>query len=221
MDRRKQILELQRRFDKDFESGLTNLTNEEQLIVTSAFKTVVPIFQERSEGYYERAYAIYEKEILERLRNKAKPIYNLRLLDYMVQDSMKLVHVQHDLKVNNDDQFLSDEELDDFLVKVSRLVNLKHQMLLLQGPGVQTTTNVALSEKIDAEPDGNPKAEPLGDHEEYMTIAECAKFLGRSKVTIHEYKKQGLPCYKIGRTVKFKKSEVLGFMRQQEKKRKH
>lgn len=218
MERRKQILELDTRFCKDFEAGLANLTNEEQLIVTSFFKTVLPIFQERSEGYYVRFYSIYEKEILERLRSKARTIHNLKLTDYLVQDSLRLIYIQHNSQVVDDDHLLSDAEFDDFLSEVSRLIHLKHEILLLQGSNAPKE-RPAREEKRNADSASELKAEALGDHEEYMTIAECAKFLGRSKVTIHEYKKQGLPCYRIGRTVKFKKSEVLGFMRQWERKR--
>lgn len=225
MERRKQIFELLRRFDKDFETALSGLNVEEQLIVTSFFRKVIPIFRERAEGYYDEFYAMYEKEILEQLRAKAKPIYNLQLTDYLVQDSMKLVHVQHDLKVKDDDQFLSDEELDDFLTKVSRNINLKHQMLLLVDPERKSTkrkTNIQgleQNEQVESVRGSASEEKPIpsGNHEEYMSIEECAKFLGVSKVTIHAYKGQGMPHYKMGRTVKFKKSEVLNFMKQKEK----
>jgi len=49
--------------------------------------------------------------------------------------------------------------------------------------------------------------------EEHFTIEQLRKFLNCSKVTLHNYKKRGLPYYRIGRKVLFKKSEVLEFMR--------
>lgn len=48
---------------------------------------------------------------------------------------------------------------------------------------------------------------------EHLNIPQCADFLGCSKVSIHNYKKQGMPYYRIGRKVLFQKNEVLEFMR--------
>ncbi len=55
-----------------------------------------------------------------------------------------------------------------------------------------------------------PKIKP--EQEEHFTIQQCAGFLHCSVVSIHNYKKQGMPYYRIGRKVLFKKSEVLEFM---------
>lgn len=46
-----------------------------------------------------------------------------------------------------------------------------------------------------------------------LDISGLAKFLNCSKVSIHAYKKKGLPFYRIGRKVLFKKQEVLDFMK--------
>ena len=54
--------------------------------------------------------------------------------------------------------------------------------------------------------------EPEGKDETF-NISELAKFLKCSIGSIHHYKKIGLPFYKIGRKVLFKKSEVLNFMK--------
>ena len=51
-----------------------------------------------------------------------------------------------------------------------------------------------------------------GENEEHFTIAQLAKFLNCSLVSIHSYKKKGLPFYRVGRKVLFKKTEVLAFM---------
>lgn len=51
------------------------------------------------------------------------------------------------------------------------------------------------------------------DREEHFTIDQVVAFLNCSKVTLHKYKKNGLPFYRIGRKVLFNKSEVLEFMR--------
>ena len=51
------------------------------------------------------------------------------------------------------------------------------------------------------------------DKEEHFNIDEVAVFLNCCKVTVHNYKKRGMPYYRIGRKLLFKKSEVLEFMR--------
>jgi len=72
-----------------------------------------------------------------------------------------------------------------------------------------------------------PVKEPLPelqDKEEHFTYRQLMKFLDCSKVTLHNYKKKGLPYYRIGRKLLFKKSEVLDFMRNNVRKyfgRKH
>jgi hypothetical protein len=55
--------------------------------------------------------------------------------------------------------------------------------------------------------------------EEVFNIKELANFLRCSKVSIHNYKKLGMPFYKIGRKLLFKKAEVLNFMKTLKHKR--
>jgi excisionase family DNA binding protein len=50
-------------------------------------------------------------------------------------------------------------------------------------------------------------------------INELAGYLRCSKVSIHSYKKLGMPFYKIGRKLLFKKEEVLQFMKSFKNKR--
>lgn len=49
--------------------------------------------------------------------------------------------------------------------------------------------------------------------ETHFTIKELTKFLRCSRMSIHNYKKLGLPFYRLGRKILFKKNEVLEFMR--------
>jgi excisionase family DNA binding protein len=56
-------------------------------------------------------------------------------------------------------------------------------------------------------------------NEEHFSIKELANFLRCSKVSIHNYKKQGMPFYRIGRKILFKKLEVLNFMKSLKSKR--
>ncbi len=55
--------------------------------------------------------------------------------------------------------------------------------------------------------------------EEHYTIKELAIFLHCSKVSIHNYKKLGLPFYRLGRKILFRKQEVLNFMKKIKNKR--
>lgn len=50
-------------------------------------------------------------------------------------------------------------------------------------------------------------------NDEHFNIQELAQFLKCSKVSVHKYKKIGLPFYRVGRKVLFKKTEVLNFMK--------
>ncbi len=52
-----------------------------------------------------------------------------------------------------------------------------------------------------------------------FNINELAGFLRCSKVSIHSYKKLGMPFYKIGRKLLFRKIEVLQFMQTTKHKR--
>lgn len=55
--------------------------------------------------------------------------------------------------------------------------------------------------------------------DEHFSINELAGFLRCSKVSIHKYKKKGMPFYRIGRKILFKKQEVLNFMKSLRSKR--
>ena len=55
--------------------------------------------------------------------------------------------------------------------------------------------------------------------ETHFTIDELADFLRCSRVSIHKYKKMGLPFYRLGRKVLFKKQEVLNFVKTLRNKR--
>ena len=46
-----------------------------------------------------------------------------------------------------------------------------------------------------------------------LSISELTRFLHCSKASVHNYKKLGMPFYRIGRKILFRKNEVLDFMR--------
>jgi len=80
----------------------------------------------------------------------------------------------------------------------------------------KTLINEAINEKELAE---KQMTESVKGKEEHYSIKELATFLHCSKVSIHNYKKIGLPFYRIGRKILFKKQEVLNFMKSLKSKR--
>ena len=48
---------------------------------------------------------------------------------------------------------------------------------------------------------------------DFMTRKETMKFLDCSSPTLIAYQKKGLPYYRIGRTIKFKQSEISTFLK--------
>jgi len=56
-------------------------------------------------------------------------------------------------------------------------------------------------------------AQKTDDGDELLTVAEAAEFLKCTKVSIHVWKRdKGLKFHKIGRSTRFKKSELLEFL---------
>ncbi len=77
---------------------------------------------------------------------------------------------------------------------------------------------MAITKRLVNEAVREIKAEPeevlsIEDGIEHFTIKELATFLRCSIVSIHNYKKMGMPFYRVGRKVLFKKQEVLAFMK--------
>ncbi len=59
----------------------------------------------------------------------------------------------------------------------------------------------------------NHKETNQPNQDELLTVAEAAKILKVSKVSIHNWKKnKGLKYHKVGRSTRFKKSELLEFV---------
>jgi hypothetical protein len=79
----------------------------------------------------------------------------------------------------------------------------------------KTLINEAITEKGLAEQQFAQQAK----EDEHYTIKGLCAFLHCSKVSIHKYKKIGLPYYRLGRKILFKKQEVLNFMKGLKSKR--
>ena len=84
---------------------------------------------------------------------------------------------------------------------------------------------ITLTKKLIAEAIiGNKEENSISKYDikqsdEEFNILELSKFLRCSKVSIHNYKKLGMPFYRIGRKLLFKKAEVLNFMKTLKHKR--
>jgi excisionase family DNA binding protein len=81
---------------------------------------------------------------------------------------------------------------------------------------IELTRTIVLSVLEEQKSESEPRA--LKDKEETFNIPQLAEFLRCSLVSIHNYKKAGLPFYRIGRKVLFKKDEVMAFMTQKRKR---
>ncbi len=83
-----------------------------------------------------------------------------------------------------------------------------------------TLTKKLIEDVINGNNLGNdPSKKEAAPNEEVFSILELSKFLRCSKVSIHNYKKKGMPFYKIGRKLLFKKAEILNFMKTLKHKR--
>ena len=83
-----------------------------------------------------------------------------------------------------------------------------------------TLTKKLIEETISGKQgESNESNKDTNTKEEVFNILELATFLRCSKVSIHNYKKLGMPFYRIGRKLLFKKAEVLNFMRTLKHKR--
>lgn len=71
----------------------------------------------------------------------------------------------------------------------------------------------SMVEKTLEEREKTKNKEPDNASDEVLNIAELGKFLRCSKASIHNYKHLGLPFYRVGRKILFKKTEVLSFMK--------
>lgn len=71
----------------------------------------------------------------------------------------------------------------------------------------------SMVERTLEERDQAKNKEQENTSDEVLNIPELGKFLRCSKASIHNYKHLGLPFYRVGRKILFKKSEVLVFMK--------
>jgi hypothetical protein len=102
----------------------------------------------------------------------------------------------------------------------TRKIRKKEQMKQEEKPLYTLTVEeyITLTKKLIEEAINQKQAEILANNsdtaakEDVFDIRELAKFLRCSKVSIHNYKKLGMPFYRIGRKLLFKKIEVLNFM---------
>lgn len=99
-------------------------------------------------------------------------------------------------------------------------MNIDHKPLyaLTIGEFITLTKNL-ISQTITEKEQTRQATEDAKAKEEHYTIKELCAFLHCSKVSIHNYRKIGLPYYRLGRKILFRKQEVLNFMKGLKSKR--
>ena len=66
----------------------------------------------------------------------------------------------------------------------------------------------------------NQSTHQTADSNDYLTADEAAQFLKVSLVSIHNWKRdKGLPFYRIGRSIRFKKVDLVAFTEGSKRKR--
>ncbi|HLG03784.1 MAG TPA: helix-turn-helix domain-containing protein [Bacteroidia bacterium] len=65
-----------------------------------------------------------------------------------------------------------------------------------------------------------PEVPAQETEDEFFDITGLIGFLRCSKASVHNYKKQGLPFYRVGRKILFRKSYVLDFMKERRERKK-
>ncbi len=77
----------------------------------------------------------------------------------------------------------------------------------------KTLLRTLIDEALNAREHKSPSHETENKEAEHFTIKQLTDFLSCSKQSIHNYKKAGLPFYRIGRKILFEKKKVLDFMK--------
>ena len=77
----------------------------------------------------------------------------------------------------------------------------------------KTLLRTLIDDALKAREHKSPSQEADNKEAEHFTIKQLRDFLSCSKQSIHNYKKAGLPFYRIGRKILFKKKTVLYFMK--------
>jgi excisionase family DNA binding protein len=99
------------------------------------------------------------------------------------------------------------------------MMNDKNPLFTLTIGEFKNLVTELIQEVLSEKDEAAKKNKSASQDEVYFNIPELAAFLKCSKVSIHKYKKKGLPYRRIGRKILFKKSEVLAFMEKMTNKR--
>jgi excisionase family DNA binding protein len=130
-----------------------------------------------------------------------------------------------------EEQVLNDKDCLSFIWYCNNALSLDIKYLYLQKqPQVEVLTEKVIEkETIQVETKEseetvilsveNKQVSEQAPNDDYMNIGQLAGFLNCSKVTLNKYRNQGLPYFRIGRKILFKKTEVLDYMKNKKKRK--
>jgi hypothetical protein len=134
MARHKLILLLAQKFLHDFEESLKGFSNEEQIHITDILIESALRFEKNEE--YESVYNSTIELLIRKYRSKIKTLNNKRLSDYFLQESLMFFDLQYDLKIDDDNQHMTDEEYTSFMKQVKNILSNHRYHTLLSMPPV-------------------------------------------------------------------------------------
>jgi hypothetical protein len=231
------------KYCKDHTEVLKNYKLEQQIELTehllNSLRLAEQYVKTKDNNYWEQL-ATGEKNLLIKYGKLLKPFIEKRFFQYFYFDMVitgfysseefnSLPAEEQELNTNEIAQFFSltkngmNNDLTFLYLKSEPQIEIKDKTVI---SGIKTVedfktqaqelVNEAFTKKEQEKTNENKKD---NNDDEHFDIQGLADFLKCSKVSIHKYKKAGLPFYRMGRKILFKKAEVLNFMKKQKNKR--
>ncbi|MFZ5553157.1 MAG: hypothetical protein ACOZCO_08590 [Bacteroidota bacterium] len=127
------LLKLSGNFSKDFERSIEGFTLEEQIHITEVLVEAAQRFEkDKDQNEHENIYNSTIDVLQKKYRKKLSPFMNCKLSDYLVQDSHKLLDLQYDEDIIDDEhQFMDDNEYKNYMQRVkSILYNYRSSLMM-------------------------------------------------------------------------------------------
>ncbi len=135
-------------FHKEYEKALADFSVEDNIYITDVLISTVQAYKQNPIDY-EKAKTLHEG-LLKKYGKQIRAYSNARISDYFQPQSLKHVHLQDDLKVEDaglGENFFTEEERQQFLNRIEILLDMnKQQYYLLTDPLGKTEKEEDLSE---------------------------------------------------------------------------
>ena len=131
-DRHKFFLRYQMKFSADFKNSLEGFSPDEQIHIMDGLIAVVALYQKTPIDF--DAIGKVMEGLQKKYRNRFVNFYNTQLTEYFNEQSMKHLHLQHELKVEGagrEENFFTEEERQEFLKSVEKLFPLHKEIMYL------------------------------------------------------------------------------------------